>query len=65
MATKDKINYNQLQEELDGILSQLQEGRIDVDSAIIKYDRGQEIIKKLEDYLKNAENKINKINPVR
>ena len=31
MATKDKINYNQLQEELDGILSQLQEGRIDVD----------------------------------
>ena len=43
MATKDKINYNQLQEELDGILSQLQEGRIDVDSAIIKYDRGQEL----------------------
>lgn len=56
--TKEKRSYNDLSQELDVILGQLQAGNLDVDDAIQKYKRGNEIIEQLETYLTEAENTI-------
>ena len=58
---KTTIDYKSLNAELDEILEKLQASDIDVDEALEAYEKGMEITKKLEDYLKNAENKIKKV----
>lgn len=62
MKKNSEVNYKDLKDELDNILVSLQSDSIDVDESLIKYERGREIINKLTDYLKNAENTITKIN---
>jgi exodeoxyribonuclease VII small subunit len=57
-----KKDYSDMQIELNEIVNDLQSGNIDVDDAMKKYDRGQELVKEISEYLKNAENKITKIN---
>ncbi len=57
-----KKDYSDMQNELNEIVNDLQRGNIDVDDAMKKYDRGQELVKEISEYLKNAENKITKIN---
>ena len=57
-----KQDYSDMQNELNEIVNDLQSGNIDVDDAMKKYDRGQELVKEISEYLKNAENKITKIN---
>ena len=57
-----KKDYSDMQIELNEIVNNLQSGNIDVDDAMKKYDRGQELVKEISEYLKNAENKITKIN---
>ncbi len=59
--TQDKLDYHELQEELDDILASLQTGALSIDDAITAFERGQTIIKELESYLKQAENKIKKL----
>ena len=64
MTTKkstDGIDYQTLRNELDEILDELQNGDLDIELAITKYERGQEILKSLGDFLNEAENKITKI----
>lgn len=56
-----KINYRQLNDELESILTKLQEPDIDIDEAAAAYQRGREITKQLEDYLKKAENTVKKV----
>lgn len=58
----NEINFKELKDELEGILLSLQSDRIDVDESLMKYKRGTEIINLLNDYLKNAENSITKVN---
>jgi len=60
MKSKD-FDYKKLNQELEDILDKLREGNLDIDESIKLYDRGSTIIAELEDYLKNAENKIKKI----
>lgn len=60
MATK-QLDYRALSDELETIMVALQQDDIDVDVAMTKYERGLELIKQLEDYLKTAENKIIKL----
>lgn len=60
MTTK-KFDYRQLNTELDAILMQLQSDDLDVDEAVVLYERGIQITKELEAYLKTAENKVAKI----
>ncbi|CAN5615355.1 hypothetical protein BH23PAT2_BH23PAT2_01830 [soil metagenome] len=55
-----KIDYKQLRQELDIIVSELQQADISVDAALEKHQRATEIIDTLEDYLKNAENTLKK-----
>lgn len=52
------IDYQALQAELDKILLWFEQDDVDLDQAIAKYERGMEIAKELETYLKTAENKI-------
>jgi exodeoxyribonuclease VII small subunit len=56
-----EINYQELSAELDTILSQLQADDFDIDEAIKLYERGIEISKQLEAYLKIAQNKVTKL----
>jgi exodeoxyribonuclease VII small subunit len=57
----DNIDYKDLKLELDNLLSELQRDDLDIDEALKVYARGQEIIKVLEDYLKNAENSVTEL----
>ncbi len=60
MASK-KSDYTTLSAELDSVLEELQTGNLDVDKAVVLYERGIIITKELETYLKEAENKVAKI----
>lgn len=60
MASK-QINYQKLQAELDGIMHELQREDIGVDEALKHYERGLTIIKNLEQYLGQAENRVREI----
>jgi exodeoxyribonuclease VII small subunit len=57
----EKLNYRDLKDELDQVMQQLQDSELDVDQALVLYQRGQEIIKQLDAYLKTAENTIKKL----
>lgn len=61
MANAKEIDYSALNQELDSILAKLQSDELDVNDAIALYERGMEITKQLETYLKTAENKITKL----
>ena len=61
MAKDKSLNYRKLNQELDDILGDLESGGFDIDEALKNYERGLAIVKQLEQYLKQAENKITKI----
>ena len=55
------MSYQELSAELEAILAQLQGADLDIDEAVKGYERGMTIVKELEKYLKDAENKVTKI----
>lgn len=55
------IDYNSLNKELQEILDELDTNESNIDEAIAQYGRGMEIINQLETYLKEAENKVQKV----
>ncbi len=59
--SKKEVTYSELQEQLQSILDELQEGHLDVDEAIVRYKQAQTIINQLEKQLAKAENVIKKI----
>jgi exodeoxyribonuclease VII small subunit len=61
MIDKKATSYEDLSRELDEVLSRLQSAYLDIDSAVKNYEQGMKIINELEKYLKDAENKITKI----
>jgi exodeoxyribonuclease VII small subunit len=61
MSNNKPIDYRKLSSELDAILGELQNGELDIDKALKQYDRGQAVIKQLNEYLKTAENKITQV----
>lgn len=60
MATNNKT-YAELKSELDDVLFTLQQDNIDVDDALKTYEKGMELVAKLESQLKEAEIKIVKL----
>lgn len=52
---EDKLN------ELEKIVSELEKGEIDLDSAIEKYTNAMKLVKECSEKLKNAEENVNKI----
>jgi exodeoxyribonuclease VII small subunit len=63
MAKKPEstINYEALRAELDEILDSLQRDDLAVDKALEQYQRGLELTRQLEAYLKTAENQAHKL----
>jgi exodeoxyribonuclease VII small subunit len=59
-AKKPK-NYRQMSEELDNILIWFENGDVDLDEAIQKYEQALVLLDSMEDYLKTAQNKVRKI----
>lgn len=57
MASKP-FDYVQATMELQQLLAAMQDGSLDVDAALKKYERGQALIAELTKYLDEAENKI-------
>lgn len=57
----NKINYHRLSSELDEIFIKLQSTDLDIDEAVEAFERGVRITKELEEYIKNAKNKVTKI----
>lgn len=57
----EKKDYQTLSTELNEVLEQLQSADLDIDAAVKLYDRGMILIDALDGYLKDAENKITKI----
>jgi exodeoxyribonuclease VII small subunit len=53
--------YHDLTSKLDVLLSELQSGQLDIDTALKKYEEGILIVGQLEKQLKTAENTINKL----
>lgn len=60
MAIK-KVDYQQLNDELDTILTRLQSGELSIDEALPAYERGIQLVKDLEAYLQTAENRITEL----
>jgi exodeoxyribonuclease VII small subunit len=55
---KPAPNYETLKAELDTIMAELQREDLGVDAALRHYQRGLDLVRRMEDYLKTAENKI-------
>ena len=58
---KNQQNYRGINNQLEEILSELQAPNVDIDRALVLYEQGQTLVKKLGDYLAAAENTIQKL----
>lgn len=54
-------NFVDLQEELDDLILWFESDDVDIDQAVDKFKRGQELIREIELRLKNAELEVIKI----
>ncbi len=54
-------SYQQLRAELDEVVAGFLSGELDIEAATKQYERGTQIVKELQEYLKTAEVKIEKI----
>jgi exodeoxyribonuclease VII small subunit len=61
MAKSAANEYQKLSERLDEVVAAIQSPDVTVDEAIAAYEEGMELITKLQDYLKSAENRITKL----
>ncbi len=57
---KTDPDYKTMMAELDRLLADMQSDNIDVDEALQKYERGQQLVGELQKYLESAENTITK-----
>lgn len=58
---EDKRSYRAIKAELDDVMLNLQSEDLDVDEAIELFNKGQKLVKELENYLSEAENTIKQI----
>lgn len=56
--TDKKRDYKNLMQELQSLVAEMQAESSDVDSVMVKYKRGQQLITELKVYLETAENEI-------
>lgn len=60
-ALSTKRSYKELSAELAELLARLEQGDMDIEEAVQCYERGLEIVKQLEGYLKRAENTVTEL----
>ncbi|MEK7594811.1 MAG: exodeoxyribonuclease VII small subunit [Patescibacteria group bacterium] len=61
MTKSAQPTYQDLKTELDDVMSELSREDLDIDKALQYYQRGIELVKQLETYLKTAENKVQEL----
>ena len=61
MSAKKPVDYQQLSQELDGVLAALQQPDVAVDEAVKLYEQGTKLIAQLEDHVTKAENTLEKL----
>jgi exodeoxyribonuclease VII small subunit len=62
MAQKKPANtYQQLSDELNRLIEWFESDQLNLDEAVDKYEQAMELLQKMEDHLKTAENKVKKI----
>lgn len=61
MTKQQPKTYAELKTQLDEILQRMEDPDVSIDDAVGLYEAGMSTIKKIEDYLAGAENKITKI----
>ena len=58
---KKEVKFESMLEDLEKIVSELEQGNVDLDEAIKKYTDAMKLAKDCSDRLKNAEENVNKI----
>ena len=63
MMAKTTTNktYQQMSDELDGLIEWFEGDKVSLDEAVDKYEQAMELLKDMEDFLRSAENKVKKI----
>lgn len=61
MPKASKPGYEELKQQLDDVMSAMQQEDLDVDKALELYQKGLELIQDLEKYLKTAENRVTEL----
>jgi exodeoxyribonuclease VII small subunit len=56
-----KQTYKELSDELAKVMEKLEGGDLDIDEAVLYYERGLKVVRELESHLKEAENKVIKL----
>ena len=59
--TEEKFNFTEAYQEIEEINEWFQGEEIDLDEALLKYERGMELINKCKERLEEAENKFEEI----
>ncbi len=54
----DQMKYEQAFAELEGLVSKLESGEIDLDEAVQLFERGQALAKRCQQLLENADLKV-------
>lgn len=58
MPEKKELDYQTLEQELDAVLTALQQPNVAVDEAVILYEKGMKLVAQLETHVTTAENKL-------
>ncbi len=58
MTKDNKFNYKKARTELTEILDWFESGEVDIEQALVKYDRADELLKDIDSYLNDAKAKI-------
>jgi exodeoxyribonuclease VII small subunit len=58
---KKAESYQQMADKLAALVEWFESDKVNLDEAVAKYGQAMELLKKMEDYLKTAENKVKKI----
>jgi exodeoxyribonuclease VII small subunit len=56
-----KASYNEMSQQLEAIMAKFDDPNIDIEESIKFYESALKLIKKIEDYLLSAQNKIEQI----
>jgi exodeoxyribonuclease VII small subunit len=56
--TKEKTNFGEKLESVDGILRQLEEGKLSLDEALQVFERGISLVREAREFLEKAEQKV-------
>lgn len=58
---KKAQTYQQMADQLDELIQWFESDQVNLDEAVAKYEQAMELLKRMEDFLKDAENKVKKI----